>query len=110
MAHIVWIDTEKKLHARRATLRAMTAGRLGPRHKKKTGDDFDACIQASSRGRKDWTTATDEDVFDWCCVLDSQRNGATWVHDSFCPRAGITHEDACPPGGDYTKRLSLIHI
>ena len=73
---------------------------------KKKADDFDAVIQASSGGPKDWTTATDQNVFDCCCVLDSQGNGATWVHDPFCPCAGLTHGDACPPGSGYTKRYA----
>ena len=32
----------------------MMAGRPGPRHKSKIADEFDALIQASSGGRKDW--------------------------------------------------------
>ena len=41
------------------------AGRPGPRLKRKIADEFDALIQASSRGHEDWATATDEEVFDW---------------------------------------------
>ena len=43
----------------------MMAGRADPRHKRKIANEFDALIQASSRGHEDWATATDEDVFDW---------------------------------------------
>ena len=73
-------------------------------------DEFDTFIQASSGGRKGWATATDEDVFIWCCVLDSQANGTTWVHDPSCPCVGFMHGDACPSGSACAKRYGVRSI
>ena len=106
---VVRIDTDE-LNARRATLRAMMAERPVPRHKRKIADEFDALIQASSRGHEDWARAIDEDVFDWCCTLDSEGNGATWVHDTSCPCVGLTHGNASPPGSGCAKRCAAQSI
>ena len=88
----------------------MMAGRPGPRHKGKTSDVFDTFIQASSGGHKDWAAATDGDIFDWCCVRESQGNGTTWVHDPSSPSVGLTHGDACPPGSGCAKRYAARSI
>ena len=106
---IVWNDIDK-LDACRATRRAMMAGRPGRRHKRKMADEFDTFNQASSGGRKGWATATDEDDFIWCCVLDSQANGTTWVHDPSCPCLGFMHGDACPSGSACGKWYGVRSI
>ena len=102
-ALMVGIDSDK-LNARRATRRAMMAGGSGPRHETEIADEVDKITQASFRERKDWGAATDEDVFDWCCVLDSQRNGTTWAHGPSCQCVGLTHGNACPPRSSGAKQ------
>ena len=32
------------------------------------------------------------------------------MHDPFCPCAGLTHGDTCPPGSGYTKRYAARSI
>ena len=62
----VEIDAEN-LHARRASILAKLEGRPGQQRKSKIADDFDALLLAYSDGHRGWETATDGDVFDWCC-------------------------------------------
>ena len=106
-APIVRIDTDK-LSARRAMIRAMIAGRPGPRHQSKRTDELDVFIQASYRGRKDRAAATDENPFDLCCVLESQGNGITFVHGPSRLWVGLplTHRDAPPPESGCAKRYA----
>ena len=95
-AQPVEIDAEK-LQARRASILAKLEGRPGQQRKSKIADYFDAFLLAYSDGHRGWETATDNDVFEWCCYLDSQGRGTTWVHDSSCPEAGSTGGEACAP-------------
>ena len=62
-APIVRIDV-KKLNARRATVRAVMAGRPGQRRKSKIVDKFDAFVRVGSGGCKGWATAEDEGMLD----------------------------------------------
>ena len=65
----------EKLEARRAVVLAAMVERAGQRRKSKITDDFDAFLLVRSGGRRGWATATDDDVFDWACFIDSQGHG-----------------------------------
>ena len=84
----------------------MMAGRSGQRRKSKIADEFDAFVRATSSRCKDWATAVDEDVLDWCCFLDSQGNGTTSVHVPSCPGVGLAHGSAFPPESGCAKRYA----
>ena len=93
-----------KLENRRAMVLAAMAKRPGQRRKCKGADEFDAFLRATSGGRRGWDVVIPEDLFDWCCSLDSQGKGTTWVHGRSCPNVGLASGEACPPGSDYAKR------
>ena len=82
------------------------AERPGQRCKSKIADDFDAFLLARSRGRRGWSTATDDDVFYWACFLLSQDLGVTWVHDRSCAGVGLAEGGACLPGSGCAKRYA----
>ena len=82
------------------------AERPGQKRKSKIADDFDAFLLVRSGGRRGWATATDDDVFDWACFLDSQGHGTTWVHDRSCPGVGIADGGACRPDSGCAKRYA----
>ena len=85
---------------------AAVTERPGQRRKSKIADDFDAFLLAWSGGRRGWATATDEDVFDWACFLNSRGHGATWVHDRSCPGVGLSDEGTRLPGSGCAKRYA----
>ena len=95
-----------KLEARRAVVFAAMPERPGQRRKSKIADDFDAFLLARTGGRRSWTTATDDDIFDWACFLDSQGHGATGVHDRSCPGVGLAAGGACLLGSGCAKRYA----
>ena len=90
---------------------AAMAERPGQRRKCKVADDF-AFLRARSGGRRGWEVAIPEDVFDWCCFLDSQGNDTTWVHGRSCPSVGLANGGACPPESGCAKRYAArsMHV
>ena len=54
--------------------------------------------------------ATDNDVFDWACFLDSQGKGTTWVHDASCPGVGSTGREARAPTSGCAKQYAAGSI
>ena len=105
----VEIDTEK-LQARRTSLLAKLDGQPGQQRKSKIADDFDAFLLAYLDGYREWETATDSDVFDWCCYLESQGRGTTWVHDASCPEVGSMGKEACAPTSGCAKQYAAGSI
>ena len=108
-ARPVNIDTDK-LQARRAAILAKVETRPGQQRKSKIADEFDAFILSYSGGRRGWSDATADDVFDWCCFLDSQGRGTTWVHDAACPGVGSTEGEACTPISGCSKQYAAGSI
>ena len=104
-AQPVQID-RAKLRARRDDVLAGIAVRPGQQRKCKIADDFDAFIRAYSEGLRGWESATDEDVFDWFCFLDSHGKGTTWVHDVSCPNVGSKTAVNCPATVKCAKRYA----
>ena len=81
-------------------------GRAGQLRKGKIADDFDAFMHAKSGGTRGWDSATDDDVFDWFCFLDTQGGGTKWVHSPQCPAVGSASKGACPKGASCTRRYA----
>ena len=54
--------------------------------------------------------ATDDDVFDWACFLDSQGHGTTWVHNRSCPGVVLVDGGAYLPGSGCAKRYAAGSI
>ena len=105
----VEIDAEK-LQARRASKLAKLEGRPGQQRKSKMTDDFDTFVLAYSDGKRGWETATDNDVLDWCCYLDSQGRGPTWNHDASCPQVWSTRGEACAPASRVDRERLCIEV
>ena len=82
------------------------AGRPGQWRKSKIPDEFDAFVRVSSGGCKGWATAVVEDALEWCCFLDSQANGTTWVYVPSCPGVGLAYGSACPTERGCEKRYA----
>ena len=45
-------------------------------------------------------------MFDWCCYLDPQGRGTTWVQDASCPEVGSTRGEACAPTSACAKQYA----
>lgn len=95
-----------KLQARRDEVLAGIAVSPGQQRKCKMADDLDAFIRAHSEGFRGWDLATDEDVLDWCCFLDSHGNSTTWVHHASCPNVGSRPTANCPTSVNCAKQYA----
>ena len=60
------------------------AGKADPQRKCRVADNFDAFIRARTSNERGWVNATDVDVFEWLCWLDSHGNGTELVHAVTC--------------------------
>ena len=86
------------------------AGRRGQLRKCAVADGFDRFRLGYSGGRRGWAEATDRDVYDYCCYLDSQGNGTTWVHERACPRVGSPVGNSCPPQFACAQRYAAASM
>lgn len=57
--------------------------------------NFDKFLKSTSTGAQSWTVATDDNVVDRLCCLDTQGAGITVVHKPACSEFGYKHWDAC---------------
>lgn len=64
-----------RLLARRAHVLAAMDGRAGQVRKRRVADLFEAFMRAVSDGRRGWSEATPDNVFDWLCYLDTHGGG-----------------------------------
>ena len=81
-------------------------GRRGQQQKYRIADDFDAFLLSYSNGNRGWEQATPDDVFDFCCFLDTQGKGTKMVHDQDCPGVGTPGETGCLPDAKCSKRYA----
>ncbi|CAN0564276.1 unnamed protein product, partial [Ectocarpus sp. 12 AP-2014] len=95
-----------KLRERREYVLAKMANRPGQQRKSRVADEFDSFVLSLSDNRRGWKTATDSDVLDWCCYLDSQGHGTTLVHAPSCPHVGSATKIGCPSGCGCATRYA----
>ena len=73
-------------------------------------DSFDAFVLVVSAGYRGWLTATQDDVFNLLCFLDTQGKGTKMVHGAFCPGLAHAGEYTCLTGSSFAKRYAAEYI
>lgn len=97
------IDIDR-LEAHIEVVRAACVNKAGQRLKSVVADEFVACLRAHTAGDRGWESATDADVDDWLCWLDSHGNGTKIVHAVDCVAIGSTSLESYSPGSTCAKR------
>lgn len=69
--------------------------------------EFDRFIHAISSSARNGTQATDHDVVDWLCFLDTQRDGIAVVHTSACAEFGAKAWGKCSRTLGCVKRYAI---
>ena len=67
-------------------------------------------MRARTSNVRGWQTATDVDVLEWLCWLDSHGNGTKRVHIARCPGVGSDSDSQCRPGGRCKKRYATASL
>ena len=99
------IDADR-LAARKEAVQVASANTAGQRRKSAVADKFDAFLRAHTAGSRGWESATDADVHDWLCWLDSHGNGTKVVHAVDCVAIGSNSLDSCSAGSTCAKRYA----
>ena len=80
---------DSKLQERVAEVLEALVGKASQQRKCRVADNFDAFLRGRTSNERGWITATDVDVFEWLCWLDSHGNGTKLVHAVTCPGVGL---------------------
>ena len=64
-------------------------GKAGQQRKCRVADNFDAFLRAQTSNKRGWMTATDVDVFEWLCWLDSHGNDTKIGARRYVSRGGF---------------------
>ena len=97
---------ESRLAARKAAVALATSHNAGQKRKLRVSDKFDAFISARSTQARGWASATNQDVLDGLCWLDSHDGGTKAVHSPNCAAVGPESLERCSPGSscDFALR------
>lgn len=95
-----------RLAARKETVLASLSSKASQQRKCAVADKFDAFLRAHTDGMRGWESATDVDVQDWLCWLDSHGNGTKVVHAVDCPEIGSTSMATCSKESTCAKRYA----
>ena len=98
------------LRARGDQVLSAASNRRAQQRKCAVADGFDAFILSATEQRRGWKQASDRDVFDYLCFLDTQGSGTKWVHDRACPGVGTTHGRDCLPNSPCAKRYAAASM
>ncbi|CAM9728164.1 unnamed protein product [Pylaiella littoralis] len=101
---------EDKLNERIHEVLSAVQGTAGQQRKSSVADSFDGFVRARSAGARGWKTATDVDVFEWLCWLDSHGKGTKLVHAPTCPGVGTTSTSRCKLGSTCAKRYGAASL
>lgn len=99
-----------KLEERVRELLAALARKVGQQREYRVADDFSAILPTRTNVERGWETATDVDVFQWLCWLDSYDNGTTLAHVVAFSRKGLDDSAQCSSGGRCRKRYALASL
>ena len=69
-------------------------------------DQFDTFVRELPHDIRGWESATDVDVFDWLCWLDSHGKGTKVVHSPNCLAVGDTATSNCSLGDSCPRRYA----
>ena len=89
---------ESKIAGRKASVALATARNGGQKRKLAVSEKFDAFMRTRSKQARGWSSATNADVVDWLCYLDSHGGGTKAVHSAECAAVGSKSLDRCSPG------------
>lgn len=95
-----------KLQARIDEVRGALSAKAGQRQKCRAADSFDEFLLARTAGARGWESATDVDVFEWLCWLDSHGRGTKWVHVTSCAGIGSDSTQLCEEGRGCARRYA----
>ena len=84
--------------------------KVGELRKHKVVLDFDAFLKSTPTGAQSWIVATDEDVVNWLCFLDTHGNGTTVVHQHGCQEFGTKHWGSCSRTLGCTTRYAAASM
>ena len=76
----------------------------GQKLKLAVAEKFDAFVRARSNNARGWASATNVDVVDWLCSLDSQGGGTKAVHDAGCVAVSSDSLERCLADSDCARR------
>lgn len=97
---------EALLAERMAAVATSIMGTAGQKRKRVVADKFDEFMMTRSNGIRGWESATDVDVLEWLCWLDSQGDGTKTVHAADCSAIGSGSMEQCQPGSACAKRYA----
>ena len=101
---------DSKLNDRIRKVRAALAGTAGQQRKSRVADNFDGFVRARTSNVRGWQTATDVDVLEWLCWLDSHGNGAKLVHSASCPGVGLDSDLQYHPSRHSKRRYAAASL
>lgn len=82
----------------------------GEQRKCRVAEYFDAFLRTRTSNEKGWQTATDVDVLEWVCWLDSHGNGIKLVRVVTCPGVGLDDSSLCSNDGRCGKRYAAASL
>jgi len=97
---------ESKIAGRKASVALATARNGGQKRKLAVSEKFDAFMRTRSKQARGWSSATNADVVDWLCYLDSHGGGTKAVHSAECAAVGSKSLDRCSPGSTCATRYA----
>lgn len=104
------VIVDSKLNDRINEVLAAVGGTAGQQRKSSVADNFNGFVRVRSGNARGWKTATDVDVFEWLCWLDSHGNGTKLVHAPVCPGVGTDSSTHCKLGGKCAKRYGAASL
>lgn len=99
-----------KLRARGDHVLSTMSSRRAQQRKCTVADEFDAFVLSASGQRRGRRQASDQDVFDYLCFLDTQGGGTKWVHERTCPGVGTRNDTQCLPGSECAKHYAAASM
>ena len=88
----------------------MKADKGGQKRKCVVVAQFDAFMRARSQNARGWGGASDVDVQDYLCWLDSKGSGTTVVHARDCPEVGSKSLVKCEAAKGCSKRYAASSL
>ena len=88
----------------------MKADKGGQKRKCVVVAQFDAFMRARSQNARGWGGASDVDVQDYLCWLDSKGSGTTVVHARDCPEVGSKSLVKCEAARGCSKRYAASSL